>query len=125
MEATKLAGFLGLCARARQLTFGQEACVTLIRGGKAALALMDESSSDNTRKRLRDACASHGTALYALPADLLARATGQDGRKVAAVGRGGMADKLKALLATETPVDSPMITTTNHDANHAGVQANQ
>lgn len=98
----RLAGFVGLCTRAGQLIFGQEACVTAVRNGQAALVLLDESSSPNTLKRFSDTCQSHPTPLYLLPSGLLEQAVGKDGRKVASIRPGGMAQKLLSILA-ETP----------------------
>ena len=98
-----LTGFLGLCLRAGQLTLGQDLCVGAIRGGKAALALLDEGASENTRKRLSDSCRSHQTPLYLLPKGLLASAAGKDGRMVASLPGGGMAIRVSKLLSGETP----------------------
>lgn len=99
----KIAGFLGLCARAGQLTMGQEACVTAIRQGKAALGLLDEGASENSRKRLSDSCQSHQTPLYLIPKGLLAQAVGKDGRMAATLPKGRMADRLSELLTGESP----------------------
>ena len=58
--------FLGLCMRAGQVVSGQEACVAAIRGGECALALLDAGASENTLKRVEDACASHQVPLYCI-----------------------------------------------------------
>lgn len=97
----RVAGFLGLCTRAGQLSFGQEACVDAARTRKAALVLLDEGSSENTRKRFLDSCKTHGVPLYGLSEGTLAQAVGKEGRKVAAVMPGGMAQKLLELLKDE------------------------
>ncbi len=97
----QLSGFLGLCARARQLVTGQDACVGAIRSGSAALALLDESCSAGSRKRFTDSCHSHGVPLYGLPQGLLAQAMGRSGRMSAVIGHGSMADKLRSLLKEE------------------------
>ena len=104
--SARVKGFLGLCTRAGQLIFGQDACVDAVRAQRAAVVLLDESCSANTRKRLEDACRTHGIPLYSLAAELIAGAVGKDGRKVAALRPGSMADKMLSLLAEELTVDS-------------------
>ena len=80
--------FLGLCMRAGRIISGQEACVDL----------MDGSAAENTRKRLTDACHSHGVALYELSQGSLGHAIGKKGRMVIALRADGMANKLLSLL---------------------------
>lgn len=96
-----VAGFLGLCTRAGQVSFGQEACVDAVRKRKAALVLLDAGSSENTRKRFLDTCKTYGVPLYSLAEGTLEKAVGKDGRKVAVVMPGGMAKKLLGLLEGE------------------------
>jgi len=95
---SRVIGFLGLCKRAGRVISGQEACVDLIRGGGAALALMDAGASENTRKRVLDACRSHGVPLWTLEAGALGHAIGQRGRMVAVLEPDGMAEKLLSML---------------------------
>ncbi len=100
----QLQGFLGLCARARQTTLGQDACVQAVRGETAALLLMDEDSAPTTRKRFTDSCASHNVPLYEVPAGMIAQALGKDGRMTVAIKQGKMAQKLFELLREEPPL---------------------
>ena len=93
--------FLGLCMRAGRVISGQEACVELARQEEAALVLMDEAASENTRKRISDACHSHNVPLYQLSEDLLGCAIGKKGRMVVAMKADGMAQKLLTLLKNE------------------------
>ena len=97
----RVTGFLGLCMRAGKLASGQEACVALVRGGGAAVVLMDEEASPNTKKRVTDACSARETPLYALSADALGDCIGKSGRMVTAIAAGGMAEKLLQLLKDE------------------------
>lgn len=90
--------FLGLCMRAGRITSGQEACVDLARQEEAALVLMDASASENTRKRITDACHSHDVPLYEVSEGELGRAIGKKGRMVVALKSDGMAQKLLTLL---------------------------
>ena len=90
--------FLGLCMRAGRITSGQEACVDLARQEEAALVLMDAAASENTRKRITDACHSHNVPLYEVSEGELGRAIGKKGRMVAALKPDVMAQKLLSLL---------------------------
>ena len=90
--------FLGLCMRAGRITSGQEACVDLARQEEAALVLMDAGASENTRKRITDACHSHDIPLYEVSEGALGHAIGKKGRMVAALKADGMAQKLLTLL---------------------------
>ena len=100
----RLAGFLGLCGRAGQITLGQDACVAAVRSETAALVLIDEGSAPTTMKRFTDSCFSHQVPLYGVPCGLISQALGKDGRMTVAVRAGSMATKLVALLAEETPI---------------------
>lgn len=100
-QADKAIGFLGLCARAGQLTTGQESCVAAIRGGGAVLALVDEGSSENTLKRFRDSCQTHGVPLRIVPGGVIGQAIGKPSRMTATIARGPMADKLLSLFPSE------------------------
>ena len=97
----RVTGFLGLCMRAGQMTSGQDACVEAIRGGQAAIALLDGDASENTRKRITDACHSHSTPLYTVSSGALGHAIGRKGRMVICLKEGGMADKLLTMLKDE------------------------
>ena len=109
--ASKVAGFLGLCTRAGQLISGQEACVGAIRGGQASLAFLDEGASENTRKRLKDACRSHNVPLYGMSPGRIGRAVGKDGRMAVCIASGSMAQRLVELLQAEISMnqESPVL----------------
>ncbi len=98
MDQLKLAGWIGLCMRARQLALGTDQALKAVRGGKAALILMDGGASDNLRKKLSDASAFHRVPLVELPEGLLDRAAGQDGKMAAAVLFGTLAEQIKQAL---------------------------
>lgn len=97
----RVTSFLGLCMRAGRITSGQEACVDLIRRQEAALVLLDGSASDNTRKRIIDACHSHDAPAWELSANALGQAIGKRGRMVIALQDDGMAQNLLNLLKDE------------------------
>jgi ribosomal protein L7Ae-like RNA K-turn-binding protein len=123
-EAIKLKGFLGLCYRAGQVILGQDACVDAVRKNQAALVLLDETSTDVSRKRFRNACTSHRVPLYGVPGGLIAQALGKEGRMAAAVRPGTMAKKLQELIREESMTDCHLKSNpTNESANIAGVRA--
>lgn len=93
-------GMIGLCSRAGQTISGESGCETAVRGGKAALVLLDGGAALNLRKRFTDACAFHQVQLYTLEAGRLGHAIGKPERMVVAVKPGAMAEKLKALLTS-------------------------
>jgi hypothetical protein len=122
-ETVKLRGFLGLCHRAGQVILGQDACVDLVRREMAALVLLDETSTETSRKRFRNACYSHYVPLYGVPEGLIAGALGRSGAMVAAVRRGTMAGKLEALLPKEAVIERKQLNFPNEHTDIAGVQA--
>ncbi|HPJ01526.1 MAG TPA: ribosomal L7Ae/L30e/S12e/Gadd45 family protein [Candidatus Limiplasma sp.] len=119
----KIRGFLGLCHRAGQVILGQDACVDAIRKESAALVLLDESSTQTSTKRFRNACHSHGVPLYGVPEGLIAGALGRSGAMAAAVRRGTMAGKLKELLPNDAVIQNQQLNYPNDRADIAGVQA--
>ena len=94
-------GFLGLCMRAGRIISGQEACVDLVRREEAALVRLDGGASENTRKRILDACHSHSVPVWALGEGALGQAIGKSGRMVIALKMDGMAQNLLSMLGGE------------------------
>ena len=90
----RLLSTLGLCARARKLTFGiPMTCEAMKKGGSGAPVGVFEAAdtSENSHKRISDRCRFYGVPLYRLPVDgeRLAAAVG----KSAALGAVGVTDK--------------------------------
>ena len=108
-KAVQISGFLGLCARAGQLIFGQEACVDAVRRHKAGIILLDKTSSANTRKRFLDTCATHETLLYGMEDGAIAKAVGKDVCRVVAVKPGGMTKKMIDLFQDEAVLTKEQI----------------
>ncbi|NLD33971.1 MAG: 50S ribosomal protein L7ae [Clostridiales bacterium] len=99
MTDGQVVGLLGLAMRAGQVLPGAGRALELIRQGQAGLVLMDEASSDNTRKRFGDACAHHQTECLMLPSGVLGEAIGRYGTMVAAMRPGGITEKLRGASA--------------------------
>ena len=96
---------MGLAMRAGQVTLGANLALTVVKSGKAALVLIDEGASENTRKKLMDACAYRAVPIYTLPAGLIDDACGKDSRYAAAFKSGGLADKIRQLLISQGKPD--------------------
>ncbi len=63
----KLLGLLGFSARARKLVTGTDLCRDEIRRGRLPLVLVAGDASDNTKKRIADACKYYGTDMCIVP----------------------------------------------------------
>ena len=59
-KSEKLLSLLGFAARARRLVFGTELCRDAARAGQISLAIIAADASDNTKKRIVDACKYYG-----------------------------------------------------------------
>lgn len=97
MDEQKVAGMIGLAVRARQAQLGAGRALDCLRAGKAGLLLLDDAVSDNTRKRFTDACTSHEVESLMLPPGLLGQAAGRMDTMVAALLKGGLADRLRGM----------------------------
>ncbi len=98
---TPISGLLGLACRAGQITLGADVALQEIRGGKAALALLDESALEGTRKKILDACAYRQVDVYILPEGEISRSCGKEGRMAAAIKKGKLAERIKELLSVQ------------------------
>ena len=63
----KLTGLLGFAARARKLICGTDLCRDEIRRGKLSFVLVASDASDNTKKRIADACKYYEAQLCCIP----------------------------------------------------------
>ena len=97
IESDAFFSMLGLAMRAGQLTLGEDGVRKAIASGSAAFVLMDETASENTKKKFRDSCAYYGVTLVEAAQDRLGFAIGKPGRMCAAVAKGTLGDKLHAL----------------------------
>ena len=101
MDEKKIGGMIGLAVKARQAQLGAGRALDCLRAGKAGLLLLDETASDNTRKRFTDACASHEVECLMLPPGLLGQAAGKSDTMVAALLKGGLADRLRGMSRSD------------------------
>lgn len=92
----KFLNMMGLCARAGKCLYGETACLNGIRMGKVELMVIDENTSDNTRKRFTDACTFRSIPLITCSQDI-GNAVGKPGRKLIAVSDKAFAKMLLQL----------------------------
>lgn len=93
---------LGFAVRAGQAAIGGEMSVALIRKDMAAAAALDAGASENTKKRVRDACAYRHVPLVVLEEGALGRAIGKEGCAAVAVKPGKLARAIVDLLLQQT-----------------------
>ena len=98
---TPVSGLLGLASRAGQIILGADLALREIKGGRAALVLLDAGASEGTKKKLLDACSYRGVPAHMLPAGEISRACGRDGRMAAAVKKGKLCQRIQELLEGE------------------------
>lgn len=94
----QIEGLLGLAMRAGQLTAGADLALREIKAGKAALVLVDADASDNTKKKLLDACAFRRVPVHIMEAGLMDRACGREGRMAACLKKGGICDQIARII---------------------------
>ncbi len=114
MNERKVSGLLGLALRSGKVVLGAQPAVDAVRSGRAAVVLMDVSSSDNTMKALRNSCQYHQVPLIETSAGMIDQATGKQGRKAAALLHGDIAKEILKHTTTEE---------TEQEGNNAGVQS--
>ena len=80
-KSEKLLSLLGFAARARRLVFGTELCRTAARAGQISLVVIAADASQNTKKRVVDACKYYGCDVCqsAVPSAILASRLGKSG----------------------------------------------
>lgn len=97
MVENPLIGLLGLAMRSGQLVSGAERALEDVRQKRAGLLILDEAASQNTVKRLTDACQTHRVRFLRLPENLLGQAIGKPGTMAATLLPGGICDKFQGI----------------------------
>ena len=92
MDMQRLRGYLGLAARAGQLTYGTDAVCRMIRERKTPAVLIDSGASANTVKKVTDTCKSHDAAYYLLEEGEISSACGKTNVMVAAFAKGSLCE---------------------------------
>ena len=94
----RVAGLLGLTARAGKIQSGEQAAELAIKKGQAKLIILDGAASKGTCKAFTDACTYYSIPIRITDADALGDAIGKPGRKIAVVTDGKLAEKLADML---------------------------
>ena len=120
----KLHGIIGMATRSRQIVIGEAMTIDSIRSKKAEIALVYSYASENAMKKISDACSYYNVPLAILSCDLLDSATGKEGRKAAAILRGGLAKQaLKVLVQGDVNSSHMQCQYTQSTSQNAGVQS--
>ena len=99
MDERKLKGQMGLCLRAGQAIFGEEACQKAMRDGTAGLLILDEEISESAGDKYETLGAREEIPVYRIRAGLLWESTGKPG-KAMAVRKGGWTETMLRSLKT-------------------------
>lgn len=98
MSNKEVYSLLGLCARARKLSYGSQ-LIEDIRKKKVFYVIICEDASDNTKKKLTDKCHFYQIDyIISLISDDLSLAIGKDNRVAVGIMEKGFADKIKSKL---------------------------
>lgn len=91
----KVLSLLGLAAKGKNLVSGEFMVEKTIKGGKAALVIVGEDASDNTKKMFTNMCNYRNIPVkfYGLKEEL-GRAIGKEMRSSIAVTNPGMAENI-------------------------------
>ena len=101
MNEQRLKGLMGLCVRAGQAVFGEDACRKAITAGQCGILLADGDMSRNTRERYERVCEVTGTEMAVLPVGLLEEATGRPGAAMA-VKAGSFAEQISCCMKQDS-----------------------
>lgn len=93
MKQNKVLSLLGLSARAGKLASGEYSAETAVKSGKAALVIVAEDASANTKKLFHDKCSFYEVPIYEFGTkEMLGHAIGKELRASVAVLDEGLAN---------------------------------
>ncbi|GGG22108.1 50S ribosomal protein L7ae [Lysinibacillus alkalisoli] len=99
MNEQAVLNLLGIAARARKVTSGEELVVKDIRSGHAKIVILSEDASHNTTKKITDKCKYYNVEYHVFSNRYdLGHATGKEARVALAIKDKGFAQKLSSLL---------------------------
>lgn len=90
----KLASALGFAMKAGKLRSGEFAASKAVKAGRAAVAVLDSSSSENTKKHWTEICNNADVPL--IYADGVGRAIGKESHMIACITDRGFANMILA-----------------------------
>ncbi|MFD2171310.1 L7Ae/L30e/S12e/Gadd45 family ribosomal protein [Tumebacillus lipolyticus] len=98
MNEQPIYNLLGLAMRAGALTTGNDACMTSVRSGKAALAIIACDTGANAKKKYVDKCKSYGVPLVELGSkESLGHAVGKAQNAILVITNRGFAHRIMQL----------------------------
>lgn len=98
-EDKKVYNLLGIATKSRNVASGEFASEKAVKEHKAALVIVAEDSSDNTKKMFTNMCTYYNVPIYLFgKKDDLGHAIGKEFRASLAVLDKGLADAIKKLL---------------------------
>ncbi len=104
MAQSKAYSMIGLAMKAGRIASGEFSVERAVKAGKAALVIVSEEASENTKKKFRNMCTYYGVPLYFLgEKEMLGRAIGKEFRASLAVTDSGFAKAIeKNLIKPQT-----------------------
>lgn len=103
MRQNKVEGLLGLAAKAGKIVSGEFCTEREVKSGKAALVLVADDASDNTKKKFKNMCDFYKVPIYFYKdKDTLGHAIGKEFRASLAVLDQGFAGGIGKHLETES-----------------------
>lgn len=98
-DPTKIYQLLGMAARARKISTGEDLVVQAVRSGDAKLVILSGDASKNTLKKLTNKCNTYEVEKHIFGSrEELGHAIGKEARVVLALTDKGFAKKLSELL---------------------------
>lgn len=98
MTDKQIANLLGLAKRAGGLVTGTDACMTSIRSGKAALAIVANDTGGNAMKKYHDKCKFYGVPLLEMfDKESLGHAVGKSHGAIVVITEKGFAERIQQL----------------------------
>lgn len=95
MKPDKVLSLLGLSARAGKIASGEFAAENAVKSGKAALVIVAEDASDNTKKLFHDKCSFYEVPVFDYGTkETLGHAIGKEFRASVAVLDAGLANAI-------------------------------
>ena len=102
MKPDKILSLIGLATRAGKIASGEFCTEKEVKTGRAALVIVAEDASDNTKKKFRDMCEFYEVPIYFYKdKDILGHAMGKEFRESLAVLDEGFAKEITKQMKIE------------------------
>lgn len=102
LKQNKIYSLLGIAMRGRNLVSGEHQTLEAVKKGSAALVIIAEDASDNTRKLFSDKCSFYGIPIFRYGTkENLGQAIGKEVRSSVCVCDAGLANAIVKLLEQE------------------------